>query len=116
MTDYLEIEKKALVAILKFLAHADGKLTENEIVQFQNLAEKKGFKDFRKIFKKVDSEIKTLNDFSSYVNSIFDKEKRLDILQQAIEMAGVDYITSEEKDIIRYLSRVWEIPVEKLNP
>ena len=36
-------EKKALVAILKFIVNADGRISEGEIAKFNEIAEKKGF-------------------------------------------------------------------------
>lgn len=109
-------DKKALLAVAKFIANQDNKLTEQETENFKNLARQKGFEDFQEIFKEVDDEVTSLNDLSSVLNAVTNRSRQKDIVSLAIEMARADgYESSEEHDTIRYLCRLWDINLEDLD-
>ena len=106
-------DKKALLAILKYIASADGRISENELAKFTKLAEEKGFEDFSGVFASVDSEVKSMNDLDKLILEV-DSSRRKEILTLALEMAESDGVSDSEKDLINFLSRVWNIPTEEL--
>ena len=108
-------EKKALVAILKYIVSADGRISEGEISKFNELAEKKGFEDFDDIFSEVDSEIETINDLNKLITQVTSETHKYDILKHAIEISLADAtIVPEEAKIIKTLGKEWGIDVKSV--
>lgn len=108
-------EKKLLVAILKLIATADHDLVEGELEVFGQVAGEKGFDDFQAVFDETDRTVKSLNDLSRLVKNVEDSEHKMDILRFAVLMARADgNMRSGETDVIRYLSRVWNIDEKTL--
>jgi len=115
--DFTKEEKKALIAVAKFIASQDNKLTPAELEQFSKLSEQPGFGDFHAIFRAVDKEIRTLNDLSHAINHVTRREIQEEIIAIAIAMAEADGVESPAThDTIRYLSRVWNIPIDQVKP
>lgn len=113
--DFTKEEKKVLIAVAKFIANQDNKLSDAELQQFTKLSEQPGFGDFHTIFKAVDHEIKTLSDLSHAINAVKRREIQEEIVALAIAMAEADGVDSPAThDTVRYLCRVWNIPVENV--
>lgn len=113
--DFTKEEKKALIAVAKFIANQDNKLSDAELEQFTKLSEQPGFGDFHAIFKAVDKEVRTLNDLSHAVNVVVRREIQEEIVALALAMAEADGVESPAThDVVRYLCRVWDIPVENV--
>jgi len=108
-------EKMLLIAVLKFIAQADGKLEEGELETFHKVAEEKGFEDFREIFNEVDETVHSLNDLSHLVNSAEDSEHKKDIIRYAVEMSRSDRVMKyEDSEAIRYLARAWGLDIKDI--
>lgn len=105
-------EKKALIAILKFIINADGKIEEAEIGKLNSIAEKKGFDDFTEIFAEVDSEIQNIEDLQKFIASnIISETHKYDILKLAFEISAIGTIVPEEAEIIKLIGKEWNIDV-----
>lgn len=108
-------EKKALVAICKFIAHSDGKITEAEIIKFNEIAEEKGFEDFSEIFQEVDREVTSLDDIKELIKKVDRQTHKNDILRIAMEIAIADAtLVPEEVEIIKMIGKAWNIDIKAL--
>ncbi|HNR90111.1 MAG TPA: TerB family tellurite resistance protein [Spirochaetota bacterium] len=108
-------EKKAIIAILKFIIHADGVIMDNEIAKFNELAERKGFEDFADVFNEVDREVRTLDDLRGVIAAVTSETHRNDILKYAVEIALADIsIKPEEAQILKLVGKEWKINITAL--
>ncbi|HON79652.1 MAG TPA: TerB family tellurite resistance protein [Spirochaetota bacterium] len=108
-------EKKALIAIMKFVASADGVITGEEITTFNEIAEKKNFDDFQEIFTEVDNEVHTIEDIMELAKKVRTKTHEYDILRYAFEMAiAGTTIEPEEVEILRLLGKEWGVDIKSL--
>ena len=108
-------EKKVLVAILKFIVNADGRITEGEIAKFNEIAEKKGFEDFTDIFTEVDSEIHSVDDLKKLLSLEVQETHKNDIIRFAIEISVADAtIDPEESQILKSIGRAWNIDIKSI--
>ena len=102
-------EKKALIAILKYMVNSEGIIEENELVTFMKIAEEKGFEDFHSIFNEVDSTILSLDDLTEQIKKVTDVSHQKDIIALAIDMATANGIINPgEADILSLMSKEWE--------
>ncbi len=108
-------EKKALIAIMKFVASADGSITDEEIRTFNEIAEQKNFDDFQEIFTEVDTEIRTLDDIMELAKKVRKKTHEYDILRYAFEIAiAGTRVEPEEVEILRLLGKEWGVDIKSL--
>lgn len=108
-------EKKALIAIMKFVASADGSITDEEIRTFNEIAEQKNFDDFQEIFTEVDTEIHTLDDIMKLAKKVRKKTHEYDILRYAFEIAiAGTRVEPEEVEILRLLGKEWGVDIKSL--
>ncbi len=108
-------EKKALVAILKFIVNADGRITEGEITKFNEIAEKKGFEDFTDIFTEVDKEIHTVDDLKKLISMDIQETHKNDIIKYALEISVADAtINPEESQILKSIGKAWNIDIKSI--
>lgn len=108
-------EKKALIAIMKFVANADGIITDDEIRTFNEIAEKKNFDDFQEIFTEVDNEVRSLDDILELAKKVRKKTHEVDILRYAFEMAiAGTRVEPEEIEILRLLGKEWGVDIKSL--
>jgi uncharacterized tellurite resistance protein B-like protein len=108
-------EKKALIAILKFIASSDGKISQGEIAKFNEIAEKQNFSDFSQIFDEVDAEVHTIDDLIRLADRVRLKTHEYDILKYAFEMATAGTtINPEDVEIITMLGNRWKIDIKNL--
>jgi tellurite resistance protein len=108
-------EKKALIAIMKFVASADGIITDEEIRTFNEIAEKKNFDDFQEIFTEVDTEIHSLDDIMELAKKVRKKNHEYDILRYAFEIAiAGTRVEPEEVEILRLLGKEWGVDIKSL--
>lgn len=113
--DFTHDEKKALVAILKFIIAADDSISDSEIEKSQEIAEQRGFEDFQEIYAEVDREVQSLDDIRSLIKNVREKTHEMDILKLAIEMARVDAaINPEEDHILSVMGVEWNIDIHQL--
>ena len=95
-------EKKALLAIVKFLIAADGFITDAEVEKCGKLAEEKGFEDFSSIFNEVDKEIKSVDDVLALAEKVREETHEQDIIKIAIDIAEADAnIIDDETSFIK---------------
>jgi len=108
-------EKKTLIAVMKFIASSDGRISPQEIRTFNEVAERKNFDDFSELFNEVDAEVRTLDDIMVLAGKVRRKTHEYDILKLAFEMAVAgSTINPEEVEIIRMLGERWGIDITKL--
>lgn len=108
--DFNRDEKKALIAVAKFIASHDAKLNEGELEKFDQLSSQEGFGDFHELFAEVDKEITSLVGLSHAINKVTNRAIQEEITEFAVTMARADGFTSPgEHDTIQYLCRVWNI-------
>ena len=108
-------EKKALIAIMKFVASADGVITGEEITTFNEIAEKKNFEDFQEIFTEVDTEVRSLDDIMELAKKVRKKTHEYDILRYAFEMAiAGTKVEPEEVEILKLLGKEWGVDIKSL--
>lgn len=108
-------EKKALIAVMKFVASADGSITDEEIRTFNEIAEQKNFDDFQEIFTEVDTEIRTLDDIMELAKKVRKKTHEYDILRYAFEIAiAGTRVEPEEVEILRLLGKEWGVDIKSL--
>jgi uncharacterized tellurite resistance protein B-like protein len=108
-------EKKALVAILKFIVNADGRISEGEIAKFNEIAEKKGFEDFTDIFEEVDREIHTMADLKKLISMEINETHKNDILKYALEITVADAtINPKESQILKSIGKAWNVDIQSI--
>lgn len=108
-------EKKALVAIMKFIANTDGQVSDGEILKFNDVAEKKGFEDFNEIFREVDREVLSMKDIGKLIRNVRKKTHEYDILRLALEIAMAGPVVNpEETKILKMMGREWGIDIKSL--
>ena len=108
-------EKKALLAIVKFIIAADGKITEEEAERCAHLSEEKGFEDFSDIFQEVDREVNSLDDVFLLAEQVKESAHEQDILKIAIDIAEADAnVIDDESGFISRLAEMWDIPINNL--
>ncbi len=108
-------EKKALLAIVKFIIDADGVISEEEAERCGKLAKEKGFEDFSAVFAEVDREVKTIDDVLVLAAKVKDTAHEQDILGIAIDIAEADANLIEAEDsFIKRLAELWGIPLNSL--
>ncbi len=108
-------EKKALVAILKFIVNADGRISEGEIAKFNEIAEKKGFEDFTDIFEEVDREIQTMADLKKLISMEINETHKNDILKYALEISVADAtINPKESRILKSIGKAWNVDIQSI--
>lgn len=106
-------EKMVLIAVMKFIVSTDGVITDREIDDINELAEKKGFEDFRKVFDDVDREVQSIDDLKDLVRKIERRESRELILAYALEFSRADAdINPHEIEILKFMSRTWGIKLD----
>ena len=108
-------EKIALVAILRFIASSDGRITEGEIEKFDQIAEKKGFEDFSEIFNEVDNEVHSIDDIKKLIKMVERDTHKYDILKYAIELSVADSnIVPEEVEILKIMGKEWNVDIKSV--
>lgn len=108
-------EKKALVAIIKYIIAADGKISEAEVEKTHQIAEEKGLEDFSSIFREVDNEVTSLDDVKKLIHNVREKTHEEDILRIALDITLADAaIDPAEVEIIKIMGAEWNIDVHKL--
>lgn len=108
-------EKKALVAIMKFIISTHGKVTEAELEKFNEIAEQKGFEDFSEVFEQVDREVHSLDDIKKLIKTVNKDTHKYDIIKYAMEIAVSDAdIEPEEYAILKLMGKEWHIDIKKL--
>lgn len=108
-------EKKALLAVVKFIIAADGVITDQEAEKCGKLAEEKGFEDFSSIFAEVDKEVKSVDDVLALAEKVKERAHELDILKIAIDIAEADAnMIDDETGFIKKLAEKWGIAVGDL--
>jgi uncharacterized tellurite resistance protein B-like protein len=108
-------EKKALVAILKFIVNADGLISEGEIAKFNEIAEKKGFEDFTNLFEEVDREIHTMADLKKMISLVINETHKNDILKYALEISVADAtINPKESQILKSIGKAWNVDIQSI--
>jgi len=113
--DFNHDEKKALVAIIKFIIAADGKISDSEIEKSNEVAETKGFEDFTDIYREVDREVNTIDDIKDLIHKVREETHEYDILKIAMEMAMADAdIALEEDHVISIMCKEWNIDINTL--
>ncbi len=106
------IEKKALIAILKFIVNADGIIEEEETAKLNSIAEEKGFDDFTEIFAEVDNEIQSFEDLQKFIiSNTISQTHKYDILKLALEIAAIGTIVPEEAKIVKIIGKEWDIDI-----
>ncbi len=108
-------EKKALIAIIKFIANSDGQISPQEIQTFNDIAERKIFNDFSELFNEVDAEIHSLDDIMALAGKVRSKAHEYDILKLAFEMAVAGTtINPEDVEIMQMLGELWGVDIKTL--
>ena len=108
-------EKKALIAVVKFIIAADGVITDEEAGKCGRLAEEKGFEDFSSVFSEVDKEVKSVDDVLALAQKVKERAHELDILKIAIDIAEADAnIIDDETGFIKKLADIWGIEISDL--
>lgn len=108
-------EKKALVAILKFIASADGNITDEEIEKFNKIADEKGFEDFTEIFAEVDKEVHSMDDLKFLIHKVREQTHEQDILRYAVDIARSDgEIIPGEVEVLKIMGDEWDIDISVL--
>ena len=108
-------EKMVLIGVMKYIISSDGVITEREIDDINELAQKKGFEDFQKIFEEVDRTVTNIDDLKKLINNITDEKARKDILKLAIEFSRADAETNpHENEILQYMGKLWHISIKSL--
>lgn len=113
--DFNHEEKKALVAILKFVVNADGKITEAEVEKLNEVAEEKGFEDFSEIFYEVDREVHSIADIKELIKKVRSDTHEYDIVKLAVEMAMIDAdLHVEELEVLKIMGKEWNIDLSSI--
>lgn len=108
-------EKKALIAIMKFIARTDGRISPQELRKFDEIAGRNNFSDFSAIFNEVDGEIRTLGDLMELAGRVRNRTHEEDILRYAFEMAIAGAtINPDEVEILRMLGEKWKVNIKNL--
>ncbi|MCP4129397.1 MAG: TerB family tellurite resistance protein [bacterium] len=103
-------EKKTLIAILKFMVHTEGIMSETDLETFNAVAEEKGFNDFQEIFEEVDAEIKTFDDIYELITKVTDDSHKKDIISYAVDIATADgNINPDEAYILKVMNTEWKV-------
>ncbi len=108
-------EKKALVAIIKFIINTDGYVSDVEIDKINSLAEEKGFEDFNEIFREVDQEVHSMEDIKALIKTVKKETHEFDILKYAFDIATADAtIDPEEIKILKIMGKEWNVDIKTL--
>jgi tellurite resistance protein len=108
-------EKKALVAIVKFIIAADGEISETELAKTVDLAGRKGMEDFQEIFLEVEKEVKSMDDLKKLIHTVRKRTHEQDILKIAVDFALADVsVDPAEVEVLRLMGEEWGINVSKL--
>ena len=108
-------EKMVLIAVMKYIISTDGVITEREIADINELAEKKGFEDFQKIFEEVDREVKSIDDLKDLIRKIEKNDNRDLLLRYALEFSRADAnVNLHEIEILKFMSKTWGIKLDSM--
>ncbi|HOK02515.1 MAG TPA: TerB family tellurite resistance protein [Spirochaetota bacterium] len=108
-------EKKALIAIARYIVSADGIITSAELDSMNMIAEELGFDDYHDIFNEVDAEITSMEDLKKLIEDLADSKHKKTIIKLAIEISRADAnIRDEEKDILVFVADAWDIDINSM--
>jgi uncharacterized tellurite resistance protein B-like protein len=115
LKDFTREERKALVAIIKYMVAADGEISENEIEECQSIAATKGFEDYTELFSEVDREMDSVEDILALLPAVSDRNHEEDILRIALEIARLDTsVAPEEVEVLSILANAWNIDIQPI--
>jgi uncharacterized tellurite resistance protein B-like protein len=102
LTDLTHEERVALVALVVQMVGADGHRTDEEMAEFREIADEMGKRDFDEAMREVQILAGTRAEAIAYAKSALTRPGARDIVYTIlVDLAGADYVSDEEKALIR---------------
>lgn len=112
LKDLSDEETLALVAVVQRVAEADTYVTDPEAQRLRGIVRAVGEKKYQAASDEADRRFEDDEDLKTHLKSIERQDARELIYESALGLSLADTRVGPEQDILKWLSRVWNVRVQ----
>jgi hypothetical protein len=111
LTDLNADERLALVGLVKAVVMADGKVSEDEMDEVQEIVDAFGEEAYRGFLDTFESRFPDEDSFRTFLKTIDRQEARELIYGTILAGAAADAIEGHESELLTWLAQAWNVEI-----